>query len=110
MSALGESRKEGALFINSSQRRRAEVTGLLRDYGISEGDILCYERKEREYYLYLDECYYLEELKDIFLRERGSGRKGFREDLAVMRQVLAGEPEYQSWRGKYFMDEWILKE
>lgn len=110
VSGLGEIPKEGALFINSSQRRRAEVTGLLRDYGISEGDILCYERKEREYYLYLDECYYLEELKDIFLRERGRGRKGFREDLAVMRQVLAGEPEYQSWRGKYFMDEWILKE
>lgn len=108
--SLDEFPKEEVIFINSSQRRRAEVTGLLRDYGIGENDILCYERKDRDYYRYLDECFYLDELKDIFLRERGSGRKGFWEDLTIMKKVLAEEPAYQSWHGKYFMDEWILKE
>lgn len=108
--SLDEFPKEDVLFINSSQRRRAEVTGLLRDHGIGENNILCYEQKDRTYYRYLDKCFYLDELKDIFLRERGSGRKGFREDLTIMKMVLAKESAYQSWHGKYFMDEWILKE
>ena len=108
--SLDEFPKEEVLFINSSQRRRAEVMGLLRDHGIGESDILCYEQKGRDYYCYLDECYYLDELKDIFLKECGHGRKGFREDLTIMKKVLAQESEYQNWREKYYMDEWILKE
>lgn len=107
--SLAEVPKEGALFINSSQRRRAEVTGLLRDYGIREEDILCYEQKDREYYLYLDDCYYLEELKDIFLKECGHELKGFQENLEVMKKILEEDHVYQSWHGKYFMNEWILK-
>lgn len=110
VSGLAQCEKEGSLFINSSQRRSGEISSILQNYGINEDDILCYrERKDREYYLYLDECYYPEEVKDIFLKERGYGLAGVVEDLEIMKKVLLEDTAYQSWRDKYYMDEWILK-
>lgn len=102
--------KEGALFINSSQRRSAEVERILLEADVKKEDIICYTRRDREYYQYLDTSYYLEELKDIFLRECGTDLKGFEEKLSVMKKALCERTEYQGWREKYFMKDWILKE
>lgn len=106
---LGEVEREGTLFINSSQRRSLEVKELLLEAGVKKEDIICYIQRDREYYQYLDSCYYLEELKDIFLREFGRGLKGFEENLSVMRKIVREMPECQSWHGKYFMKDWVLK-
>jgi len=63
-----------ALFINSSQRRFAEVKKMLLDSGIQEEDTIPYivNRRNRDYYQTLDSRYYLYELKDIFLMECGA--------------------------------------
>lgn len=98
-----------ALFINASQRRSAEVTQLLFDAGVKQNDILCYIERQPDFYQYLDSRCYLDELKDIFLRERGESLEGFCDDLQQMKKILSIEPSYKSWREYYYMDEWILK-
>ena len=99
----------GALFFSSSQRRSAEVKQMLLDAGIREEDILCYRRRKREYYLYLDSRYYLDELKDIFLWEYGPDMGCYVEDLQEMRQKLSDKAVWQDWYEKYYLEDWILK-
>lgn len=99
----------GALFFSSSQCRSAEVKQMLLDAGIREEDILCYRRRKREYYLYLDSRYYLDELKDIFLWEYGPDMGCYVEDLQEMRQKLSDKAVWQDWYEKYYLEDWILK-
>lgn len=108
--SLEEAKRKGVLFINTSQNRREEVSELLIDIGIKKENLICYIHKNKEYYRYLDSRYYLEELKDIFLRECGSGLNGFKDDFSEIKKSLRERPEYQNWSEKYFMKEWILKE
>lgn len=106
---LDEIEKDEVLFINCSQRRSVEVTEMLLNYGIKREDIICYQQKSWEYYQYMDERYYLSELKDIFYREHGSALRGFRENLDEMRNELLRNSEYKEWHDRYFMRSWILK-
>lgn len=108
--ALGEVGKGGTLFINCSQRRSDEVTEMLLQSSIDRENILVYiHSKKIECYTYLDEKYYLNELKDIFYRERGSEMYGFQDDLYVMQRELLQNSEYQNWHDRYQMKNWILK-
>lgn len=102
-------KKEGTLFINSSQRRSVEVTKLLLDSGVERDDIICYKRKRREYYIYLDNLYYLDELRDIFSREYGEDQARSVEDLQVMKRKLLNDTRYQDLYGKYYLRDWLLK-
>ena len=43
-----------------------EMKKLLLVEGIQERDIVFYQTKTREYYLYLDKRYYQKEIEDIF--------------------------------------------
>lgn len=107
---LKDINKNEVLFINSSQRRSAEVVQELMEYGVKEDDILCYSRKKpNEYFQYLDDRYYLDELKDIFFRECGPGMGEFQENLSGMRKLLETDLQYWPWHEKYHMREWILK-
>lgn len=99
------------LFLNSSQGRQEEVRQILLGHGVREGDILSYKKEKQEgYYRYLDSRYYLDELKDIFLREFGYGLGEFTEDLALMRKLLSTDFLYRDWYEKYHLEEWILNE
>lgn len=102
---------KGVLFINTSQRRRGEVMRELSAHGVEDENILCYSKeKPGGYYQYLDEQYYPDELRDIFLRESGPEMGGFQEDLRAMKKLLKTDLQYWPWHGRYHMGEWILKE
>lgn len=108
--ALDEVEKEGALFINCSQRRNAEVTKMLLESAVARENIFTYIHSRKvEHYQYLDKKYYLLELKDIFYRERGCDMYGFKEDLYEMQRELWLNSEYQEWHDRYNMKTWILK-
>ena len=108
---LKDINKDGALFINSSQRRNKEVMQELEAHGIREEDILCYLKDKPDgYYQYLDERYYLDELRDIFQRECGPDMGEFQEDLSVMKRLLKTDLQYWPWYDRYRMREWILKD
>lgn len=98
-----------AIFINSSQRRCAEVRKMLLDSGIRKEDMIGYTRRKREYYLYLDSRHYLDELKDIFLREYGAGLGCYVKDLEEMKKALLNKSAWQGWYNKYYLEDWILK-
>lgn len=106
---LEKIKREKAVFINCSQQRSEEVTALLLASGIQREDIVIYTHRKWENYQYLDERYYLDELKDIFYRERGIERQGFKENLLEMQEELLRNPEYQEWYDRYNMGDWILK-
>lgn len=107
--SLADIEKKDILFVNCSQRRNAEVTEMLLEAGIKKEDIIVYIHEKWEYYYNLDERYYLEELRDIFYRERGADVRGFEENLYEMQRILLRNPEYQDWHGRYNMNIWILK-
>ena len=102
--------KRGTLFINVSQRRSLEVQQELLEQGVKKEDILfCSRNKPDGYYRYLDSRYYMEELRDIFLRERGPGLGEFQEDLTFMRELLSTDLQYQALNDRYHMKEWLLR-
>ena len=107
--SMEAAKKSDTLFINSSQRRREEVMKVLLDSGVQEDDIICYARRKREYYVYLDSEYYLDELKDIFMRECGRDMGDFTENLQEMKEKLLNKSVYQEWYDKYYFKDWILK-
>ncbi len=106
---LEEIDRRDTLFINTSQRRCEEVENLLLAAGIDRKDMVRYTKRSWEYYYYMDSVYFLQELKDIFYRERGSELEGFVENLSEMRKKLVTEPVYKEWHYKYDMGNWILK-
>lgn len=100
-------------FIIMSQNRSGEVNKFLIEQGVKEEHIIFYKRKDKEYYSYLDERYYIQEFQDILKKEKI-------EDstinvLAVLsmdelKRELIYKEVYSSWTDKYFLEEWLLKE
>lgn len=80
---------EKILFIVASQSRPGEVIDFLLSQGIKREQIICYKKKDAQYYTYLDKRYYQREFLDLCKKEGYSSQ-----DLIE----------------KYFLKDWLLKE
>lgn len=94
-------------FINSSQRQRNAVVGLLTENGYSEDAVWNYDPaaypRERMYYAILDKKYYRSELQYIIQSELEINLNDWDSLLNV-----AKRPENKFLEDKYFLNEWAL--
>lgn len=96
-----------AAFINTSQKQRGNVEGLLLQNGYVKENIWAYDpvqfRKSNLYYGILDPKFYKDELKGILMQETGIET----DDFGYMIQLVRQE-DYEGIRTKYYMQEWVL--
>lgn len=100
--------RDRVLFLIVSQNRKEEMKKLLLAEGIQERDIVCYQTKTREYYLYLDKRYYQKEIEDIFYKEYID--KNREETPSQFEKMQAEISEDMGWTERYYLKDWLLKE
>lgn len=98
------------LFLIAGQRRAEEIHDFLVEQGIREEDMEIYRQKDENYYLFLDDRYYRDELKDICKKEDQKWSVFCRLTLEEIRGKLRGDREYGDWNETYYLERWILKE
>lgn len=98
------------LFLIASQVKYEEIRKLLTEHGVSEKEIVCYRCKNRDYYLFLDERYYKNELQDICKRECIDWDEFSPLNLEEIRMKLTEDKAYRDWMEGYYLDNWLLKE
>lgn len=101
---------EKTLFLIASQRRGEEVRDFLIGQGINEEHMDFYRRKDENYYLFLDDRYYRDELEDICKREDRDWGVFCRLSLEAIQEKLRRDRAYEGWDETYYLDRWILKE
>ncbi len=99
-----------ALFLIASQRRQNEIQEFLTAKGVVEDEIAFYRAKNKNYYLFLDERYYRDELQDICKRECRDWNEFCLLSMDEIRTKLAGDKVYDAWMERYYLDSWLLKE
>lgn len=100
-------------FIIMSQNRSGEIREFLLEHGVEEGNIIFYKRKNKEYYMYLDECYYVQEFQDILKKENAEIHiMNALSALSIdeIKYALIHDEAYSGWTEQYFLKEWLLKE
>ncbi len=98
---------ENVLVINTSQYYYKEIHQQLINMGIEESNIIRYYNKNSIYYDSLDEKYYFEELKQIFIREQIDIFDEKKIDVLI--SIIKDNKNRDEIIQKYFLSNWLLK-
>lgn len=101
---------DSILFLIASQTRAGEIWELLMEKGVHKAQIETYKQKGNSYYLYLDETYYKNELQDVCKKEAENWEVFASLTLPQIREKLLNEERYQSWKDKFYLNRWLLRE
>lgn len=93
--------KSECLYLIVSQNHGEQIEENLRNEQVLNSNIFLYRKKRKEYYRYLSNRYYMEEIEEISIKE------GIEKDLMQDMEYLRFREDLCE---KYYLFDWILKE
>lgn len=101
---------DSVLFLIASQAKSEEIRKQLMEQGVYEEQIEVYRRKDGNYYLYLDEAFYMDELHDICQKEDEDWEAFEPLSLQQVREKLISDGIYERWNDKFYLKRWLFRE